>query len=87
MWVHFNEKAAFNISDKFHFNFVVSENNDVAEVEMAILEVSDAGEEIVAQPKLIVAFDQQAKIEIDNYQVSNHAYSITFTPSRGQKPE
>ncbi|KPV98404.1 Regulatory protein BlaR1 [Pseudoalteromonas sp. P1-9] len=87
MWVHFNEKAAFNISDKFHFNFMVSENNDVAEVEMDILEVSDAGEEIVAQPKLIVAFDQEAKIEIDNYQVSNHAYSIAFTPSRGQKPE
>lgn len=87
MWVNFDEKAAFKISDKFHFNFKVSERSDVADVEIEILEVTASGRKIVEKPKLSVAFNQQAKIEIDNYQLSENAYSISFVPSKAKKPE
>lgn len=93
MWVDFDKKASFKIGDKFKFNFKVSDlgkdsgSLELAAFDMEIIEISGSGEKVVSNPRLKTAFTQEAMIEIDNFQVSPHAYAIKFTPERALRPE
>ena len=85
--VNFNEQAEIGIKNKFKFNFSISDINDAAFIEMKIFEQTNDKYAVIANPKLTTAYEQQAKIEIDNPNVSKNAFSITFTPKRVMKQE
>ena len=93
MWVDFDKKVSFKIGDKFKFNITISdlgEKKDPLELayfDMEIIETSGSNEKVVSNPRLKTAFTQEAMIEIDNFQVSPHAYAIKFTPERALKPK
>jgi len=88
MWVDFDKKASFKISDNFKFSFKVSDlGEEQAFFDMEIVEVSNSGEKVVSNPKLQTSFTQEAMIEIDNFQVSPHAYAIKFTPEKASRPQ
>ena len=87
MWTDFNKKAAVNINNEVIFSYKVRDlDGKVAVIEMDIIEIVGEKEQVVAQPKLTVAYTQEAMVEIDNLQLSNHAYSIKFTTFKAKQP-
>ncbi len=87
IWVDFDKQAAIKIDDKFALNLKVSDQGELAAIDMEIIEVAHDSEKVVSKPRLKTAFKQAAIIEIDNYMVSPHAYVIKLTPERALKPE
>lgn len=88
MWANFDKKVSFIINDRFKFNYKVKDlADDLASIEMEIVEMDGTNEIVVSKPKLTVKYSQEAMIEIDNGQVSPHAYAIKFTPFKAVQPE
>ena len=87
VWVDFDKQVAIKIGDKFAFNFKVSDQGELAAIDMEIIEIANDSEKVISKPKLKTAFKQAAVIEIDNDTVSPHAYAIKLTPERALQPE
>lgn len=87
IWVDFDKQAEIKIGDKFAFNLKVSDQGELAGIDMEIIEISNDSEKVISKPRLKTAFKQAALIEIDNYTVSPHAYAIKLTPERALQPE
>lgn len=87
IWSAYGQTAEIGIGDNYRFQYQVAEQGDYAKVNMKIIEIKAGNENVVANPILTVAYQQEAMIEIDNADVSATAYTISFTPSKSAKPE
>ncbi|GHE91555.1 M56 family metallopeptidase [Thalassotalea profundi] len=87
LWVDFDKKAEFMIHDKFKFNLNVKDLEELAFVEIELIEINKSAENTVATPRLAVNYSKEAMIEIDNPDISINAYAIKFTPLKTTNPE
>lgn len=86
IWMDFGKQASIKLSDNFTFKIQVADEEDLASINIELIEINNGRKLIIAKPIVTVEFGKKAMIEIDNQDVSQNAYSIAVIPAKAPKP-
>jgi hypothetical protein len=91
LWVNFDKKATIKIGEEgfpesFIINFTAKDLGESTSLQYELIESISSDEKIVSQPRLTVAYGQEATIEINNPKISKYAYLIKATPTKSTNP-
>ena len=85
-WVNFDEDSSFKIRDDFTVNFTAKDLGESTSLQYELIKSIGSDKKIVSKPRLIVAYGEEATIEIENSQLGEFSYLIKATPTKSTNP-